>query len=115
MGLSVGLTGCLLIGLFVLDEWKFDQYHPDADRVFRIISDRTSDGPSGEWASTAPPIAPTMQEEFPEVQQTLRLFQVRQKMLFKRADKHFLEQGGFFAEESIFDLFHLPLHRWYFI
>lgn len=111
MGLSVGLTGCLLIGLFVLDEWKFDQYHPDADRVFRIISDRTSDGPSGEWASTAPPIAPTMQEEFPEVQQTLRLFQVRQKMLFKRADKHFLEQGGFFAEESIFELFHLPLRQ----
>ena len=30
-------------------------------------------------------------------------------MLFKREEQSFLEQGGFFAEASIFDLFHLPL------
>ncbi|MBX2874634.1 MAG: ABC transporter permease [Saprospiraceae bacterium] len=109
MGLTVGLTGFLLIGLFVWDEWKFDQYHPHKDRIFRVIADRTSgDGNSG-YASTSPAVGPTFKQDFAEVEQTLRLFQLRQKILFDNGTDSFLEDDGFFAEGSIFDMFHLPL------
>lgn len=111
MGLSVGLTGGLLIALFVLDEWKFDRFHPAVDQTFRITSHRVSDGQRIATASTSPAIGLTLQKDFPEVTQSLRLFKVRQKMLFRKGDKHFLEQEGFFAEESIFELFHLPLEK----
>ena len=108
-GLTVGLTGFILITLFVWDEWKFDQYHPNKDRIYRVIAERTSGDNTGGFASTSPAIGPTFKKDFPEVEQTLRLFQVRQKILFERGENSYLESSGFFAEESIFELFHLPL------
>ncbi len=109
-GLAIGITVCLLIGLYVWDEWQFDQYHPDKDRVFRITSARQGEasGPA-EWAGTSPALGPALEANFPEVEETLRLFQIRSKQLFTRGADSYLEQKGFFAENSIFDMFYLPL------
>ena len=52
-----------------------------------------------------------MKRDFPEVEQTLRLFQMRTKQLFENEDKSFLEEKGYFAEPSVFELFHLPLYQ----
>lgn len=108
-GLTIGLAGCLLIGLFVYDEWQFDTYHPEGDQVFRIFTNRGGEGGGVSWAGTSPALGPTLKEEFPEVDQTLRLFRIRQKLLFKKEDQNFLEEKGIYAEPSIFDFFHLPL------
>jgi putative ABC transport system permease protein len=35
-GLSLGMTVCLLIGLFIRFELSFDKYHPNAERTYRI-------------------------------------------------------------------------------
>ena len=36
VGLSLGITVCLLIGLFIRHELSFDRYHSKADRIYRI-------------------------------------------------------------------------------
>ena len=36
VGLSAGIACCLMIMLFVRDELRYDRFHPDADRVYRI-------------------------------------------------------------------------------
>ncbi|PHN02800.1 ABC transporter permease [Flavilitoribacter nigricans] len=107
-GLSIGISVCFLIGLFVWDEWQFDQYHPDKDRIYRITAERGGEGGAAHWAGTSPAYAPTLAAEFPEVERTTRLYQIRQKLLFTHQDNSFLEADGFFAENSIFDLFALP-------
>lgn len=108
-GLSIGLAGCLLIGLFVYDEWQFDQHHPEGDQVYRIFTNRGGETGGVSWAGTSPALGPTLKEEFPEVKQTLRLHQIRPKLLFKSGENSFLEEKGIYAESSIFDFFHLPL------
>ena len=35
-GLAIGLACFTLIMLFVQDEWSYDRYHPNADRLYRI-------------------------------------------------------------------------------
>ena len=35
LGLSLGIACCVLIVLFVRDEWTFDTFHAKADRIFR--------------------------------------------------------------------------------
>ena len=35
-GLTVGLTSCVLIGLFIADELSFDRFHRNADRIARV-------------------------------------------------------------------------------
>lgn len=32
-GLAIGMTACLLIGLYVDDELRYDTFHAEADRI----------------------------------------------------------------------------------
>ena len=111
-GLTIGLAGCLLIGLFVLDELKYDTFHPNGARTYRIYTDRGGQDGGAIWASTSPAFSPTLKANFPEVENTLRIFRIRSKQLFKKDEKSFLEEKGVFAEASIFDLFQLPFFTW---
>lgn len=36
-GLAIGLAGCLLIGLWILDEINYDRHYPDTDQIFVIL------------------------------------------------------------------------------
>ena len=108
-GLTIGLTGCLLIGLFVRDELKYDTFHPNGDRIYRIYSERGGEAGGTFMANSAPAIGPTLKNEFPEIEQTLRIYKIRPKQLFKKDGNVFMEERGFFAEPAIFDFFHLPL------
>lgn len=108
-GLTIGLASCLLIGLFVLDELSYDTFHPDGERTYRVYAERDGSGGPATWAGTSPAIGPTFKQDFQEVEQTLRLFNIRSKQLFKKGDISSLEEKGFFAEASIFEMFHLPL------
>ena len=39
MGLTVGITSCLLIYLYVSFEMSFDSFHPDKKSIYRLVSD----------------------------------------------------------------------------
>ena len=38
-GLTVGITSCLLIFLYVRDEYRFDRYHENFDNIYRVVTD----------------------------------------------------------------------------
>ena len=104
-GLSVGLGSCILIGLFALDEFSFDQYHPQKDRIFRIVTEGAGNTGPGHWAGSSPIIGPSFKESFPEVEDHLRLYQLRTKYLFSYEGQSHLENKGYFSESSVFDFF----------
>ena len=52
IGLALGMTCCLLLLLYVLHELSFDDHHPQADRVYRLRSDRHLGFDSMEVACT---------------------------------------------------------------
>ncbi len=109
LGLTLGLTGSILIGLFVLDELRFDTFHPDTENTYRIFSERNNISSGETWASTSPAFGSNLRSVFPEVTETLRLFRIRTKQLFVHDGESSLEEKGVFAEPAIFDFFHLPL------
>jgi putative ABC transport system permease protein len=37
-GLAIGIACCLLIFLIIRFETSFDNFHPDKDRIYRIVS-----------------------------------------------------------------------------
>ncbi len=41
ISLCLGITGCLLIAFFVHHEWRYDTFHSNKDRLYRIV-DHTS-------------------------------------------------------------------------
>ncbi len=108
LGLAIGLAGCFLISLFVLDEWKFDQHHPEKDRLYRVYTQSFGSSMGGMMASTSPRMGPALKETFPEVEESLRVYNIRQKYLFKNEDEEYFEEKGLIVESAFFDFFHLP-------
>lgn len=73
LGLSIGLTCFLLISLYVIDETNYDSFHKDGDRIHRM--DFTGNINGSEFITTlaSAPVAQTMVEEFPEVEDATRI------------------------------------------
>src|ERR1700750_1550305 len=82
-GLTLGLTACILIGLFVWDEKQYDQFVPDKQQVYRIYDVRTHGDGVENMAATPPMFATTLNTQFPEVDTTARILMTQLRALFE--------------------------------
>ena len=41
-GLALGFTACFLIALFIWDEYQFDRFVPDQERIYRVVNQYTN-------------------------------------------------------------------------
>lgn len=72
-GLALGITSCILIMLYVNNEWSYDKFHSDSDRIHRawVLEDY---GEGDVYFNTTSPIIlkPTLEANIPEVEQVAR-------------------------------------------
>ena len=68
-GLTVGLTCCLLITTYVLNELSYDRYNSNADNIYRVT--RTFNNDQGVVSLThstvSPPFGYYFPTDFPEI------------------------------------------------
>lgn len=107
-GLTMGLTACLLIGLFVWDEKSFDKSIPGGERIYRVYYQITDAEGTSRIATTPPTFTTVFQQNFPEVEKALRVMEVKSKLLFEAGEKKLYEEKGVFADSGFFDLFPMP-------
>lgn len=106
-GLTLGLTAVLLIIMYVLDEFSYDLYNQKADRIARVVlKARVNDEIINE-AVTPAPVAATLKEEFPEVEEFVRLRKVEQAE-FIYGNQNFRGSRTAYADPAIFKVFTLP-------
>src|SRR6476661_8193775 len=90
LGLTLGLAACLLIGLFVRDEKKYDSFVPGADRIFRVYQQAETD--ANAVIATAPPaFATALKQNYPDVENVLRVMSLNSKELFEAGNNKFYE------------------------
>lgn len=63
-GLATGMAIALLIGLWINDELSFDGYHPEKERVVRVMQHQTYDGRTGTQRSLPMPTGNTLRSEY---------------------------------------------------
>ncbi|WP_162852690.1 ABC transporter permease [Dinghuibacter silviterrae] len=63
-GLSVGLAACLLIYFIVASEWSFDRFHPDRERIYRVVADLPNPAGGKFYMPSAPYRAALAIKEF---------------------------------------------------
>jgi putative ABC transport system permease protein len=108
LGLAIGISCCLSILLYVQDELSFDRYHENADRIYRLVDSLDVDHPrSRNYALSSAPFAPALKKEFPEVEEAVRLFSGRGRLV-TYGEKKYYEHGLFFADSALFKIFTLP-------
>ncbi|MDE2729225.1 MAG: ABC transporter permease [Gemmatimonadota bacterium] len=109
VGLAIGMAACMLIVLYIQDELSYDGYHPDADRIYRIVDDIESGGQTIQTAGSPLSWAPALKRDYPEVEQFVRMRGTGTTWLFKVGESHFYEKKVVWAEDGLFDLFDIPL------
>jgi putative ABC transport system permease protein len=72
LGLSIGITCCLLIFSFVRYELSFDSFHSKKDRIYRVNYDVTMGGSQTISPSVPVFVGPTLKNKFPEVEDATR-------------------------------------------
>src|SRR3569833_267816 len=69
LGLTAGIVCCLLIFEYVSYERSFDDFHQNADRIFRVQDEEYQNGKLVvPCAAAMPGVAPNMRRDFPEVE-----------------------------------------------
>ena len=102
VGLAVGLAVCFVIALFVRHELSYDQFHPDADQIYRVVShERTL--PNSYL------LAPALREEFPQITHAVRISDRYGEVLIKHGSESRYESRFFFTDPSFFDVFGFKL------
>ena len=73
LGLGVGIACCMLIALFVKDEWTFDSFHARANQIYRVFV-KEDWGENQQFVNTVTPfpMGPTLKENFPEIEYQVR-------------------------------------------
>ncbi|HVS95045.1 MAG TPA: ABC transporter permease [Puia sp.] len=107
IGLTAGLTSCILIGLFIADELSFDSFHSNGDRIVRITMEYAFGGTSGDYALTGTKAGPQFKRTFPEVESFTRTFVY--PTILSYDDEHFTEKRFLYADSSFFTVFSFPL------
>ncbi len=107
LGLAIGITGCLLIGLFVWDEMQYDKFIKDGASVYRLYQQRESDAGVTASANTPPVFAPHLKQQFPEVEGTTRILMWPGKVLMEKDEVRAYENKGLIADSTFFAMFPL--------
>ncbi|WP_439581263.1 ABC transporter permease [Dyadobacter bucti] len=107
IGLALGIVCCMLISLYIADEYSFDRFHQNGDRIFRIIASVDEKGGASRRVGASNAImGPGLKAEIPEIEGFVRM-----------ASNHFLvkvnvrtfDQEALFVDDNFLSVFSFPL------
>jgi putative ABC transport system permease protein len=107
-GLALGLTACMLIGLYVHYELSYDQFHEKADLIYRVNSEIKFGDNHLDLAVTSPIFGETAKSELAQIEQTTRL-RWYGGFLVKKGNENIQEGNVGQADSTFFDVFTLPM------
>jgi len=108
-GLTIGITSCLLIALYILHEASYDDFQLKGKRIARVIMEYKFDGGSdfkkGNFTSVR--VATVFKRNFPEVESAVRMTNTEKVVGYN--DRLLSEKRFMFADPAFFELFSFKL------
>src|SRR6185503_3700585 len=108
MGLTVGMTACFLIFLYVKFELSYDSFNTKADRIYRVVSDIKTPTEVLHASGPAWAVAPNAKDEFPEIESFVRIAG-GDNVLIKKGNIKFQETNAAWADSALFKVFDFKL------
>ncbi|MEM8970406.1 MAG: ABC transporter permease, partial [Bacteroidota bacterium] len=112
--LALSITATLLMLLYINFELTYDQFHQQADRVYRIETQgiQTRDQlREVDWPTTPANLATFLEQDYSEVEATVRFYQFWQneEVKIQYQDDVFQQEDIFAVDASVFNVFSFPL------
>lgn len=107
-GLTLGIACSLLILLYIADELKYDRFHTDSGRTYRVGFVGKFQDTEIYSAQAGAPLSRALMEEVPQVESTIRL-QKWNTYPVRFEEKAFTEKGFIAADSNFFEFFNFKL------
>jgi predicted permease len=103
IGLTLGITSCLMIFLTIRYELSFDNFHSNADRIYRITT--TIQRESADYFPGASyPVGETVRDEFAEFEKVSTVY-FEEEGIVKANNQIYKEKGIAYISPEFFDIF----------
>lgn len=114
-GLTLGITGSLVLFLLVRHLATFDDFHTNVDRVYRVVTESDSNNGRFFTSGVPRPLPDAFRQDFPEAEEvTFTSYRSNTMIRVPQSDgevKKFQEEAGVvFGEPNFFRVFDRPLY-----
>ena len=114
LGLTVSMASTILIYLYVRQEFSYDRFHHDVDRIYRVNQTFIwGENNTNQFSSTGPGVAYSIKEELPEVELITSIHTPGNSIIsYTRPSNEviaFEESRILAADSNFFRMFNFPL------
>jgi len=110
LGLTIGITVCMMIFLFIMNEFSVDRFHKDNDRIYRVMRGFENEGKHSSVSYLSGMHAPALLNDFKgEIIKAVRVNP--SDNLVTIGNRSFHEKKIFDVDPDFFSLFSFPLMK----
>ncbi len=107
-GMSIGITVTLLIGLWGMNEFSFDKFHTNADRIYRVCRQAKLNGESVKIGSDFQPVGEIAVAQYPEVEDKCNVVPIERDLVKIQNENYYLDGIGA-VDPNFFQFFSFKL------
>ena len=107
-GLAVGIACCVLIFLWVQDEFSYDTFHDNGDNLYMVGTHQRLGSSTTTSSGTPPALGPAFKEEYPEIVNSVRFCNGPHALIFAYGEKRFRELTEA-VDTALLEMFSFPL------
>src|ERR1700691_5403081 len=109
LGLTVGITCCLMIFLFIAHELSYDNFHKNGKDIYRVMRVGNLNGTGNEEvAYLSAPYATALLNDYPNaIAQAVRVMPDNDLITYKNVG--FNEKNIYLTDDNFFEFFNFPL------
>jgi putative ABC transport system permease protein len=108
LGLTIGMSACFLVFLYVKFELSYDDFHSKSNRIYRIVTDILNPSETLHFSVAAPAMPVAAKRDFPEIEKAVR-FDPGSLLIRRGNDIKIQESNMAFADSTFFEVFDFPL------
>lgn len=110
LGLVLGWSCFVSIGIFVYKELSYDQFHEKSERIYRVTHNEKAGEIPGtrNLATVGPPMGPALKETFAQVEDFVR-FRYSPDWIVRNGENQQYENSVWYADPSVLTVFSFKL------
>jgi putative ABC transport system permease protein len=111
LGLSTGIACCVLINLYIQDEFNFEKGFSQREKIFRINTTFITDGVAEQGPHASPAIAPGLAEAIPDIETYARVMKPlnTEVNIVHYGENSFFEKNAYLVDSTFLDVFDFDL------
>lgn len=108
LGLTVGITSCLMIFLFILTEYSYDNFHKNGKDIYRVMRVGTVNGEKRNIPYLSPPYASALLNDYPDaIKKAVRVFPDNDLISYN--EMSYNEKNIYLTDANFFEFFDFRL------